>query len=151
MAYAEKTTVSVQKSKADIENLLKKYGANEFGYATKGNQAMVAFSMEGRKIRVLINMPVYEDLALTANGKKRTAIQIDNAYAQMERQRWRALLLIVKAKLEAIEQGITTFEEEFMANIVLPDGRTIAETILPQMETQYLEHGAPTLFLNDGL
>ena len=46
----------------------------------------------------------------------------DAKRGQACRQRWRALLLIIRAKLEAVESGITTLESEFLANIVLPDG-----------------------------
>ena len=36
------------------------------------------------------------------------------------KSRWRALALVVKAKLEAVECGISTLENEFLAFIVLP-------------------------------
>lgn len=53
------------------------------------------------------------------------------------RQRWRALALVIKAKLEAVESGISVFEDEFMANIVLPGGRTVSEEIRPMIATAY--------------
>lgn len=53
---------------------------------------------------------------------------------QAARQRWRALLLCLKAKLEAVECGITTFEEEFMAHIVMPDGSTFGKWAGPQLQ-----------------
>lgn len=50
------------------------------------------------------------------------------------RQSWRAMLLVIKAKLEAIEAGISVFEDEFLAHIVMPDGRTISEHVRPQLD-----------------
>jgi hypothetical protein len=50
------------------------------------------------------------------------------------REGWRALVLAIKAKLEAVEAGITTFETEFLAHIVLPDGRTVGEHAIPKLE-----------------
>ena len=47
------------------------------------------------------------------------------------RQRCRALLLIIRAKLEAVESGITTLEIEFLANILLPDGGTVGQWLSP--------------------
>ena len=53
------------------------------------------------------------------------------------RKRWRALLLIIRAKLEAVESGITTLESEFLANIVLPDGGTVGQWLAPQIDAAY--------------
>jgi hypothetical protein len=61
------------------------------------------------------------------------------------RQRWRALALVIKAKLEAVEAGITIFEEEFLAHIVLPDGRTAGEYMVPQIEESYRTKQMPPL------
>lgn len=147
MAYAEKTTVSVAKSKTDIEQILVKYGASQFAYATKDNQAMIAFNMRNRQIRFVLRIPTADSFKMTDGGKMRTTQQQKSAYEQVERQRWRALLLVIKAKLEAIESGISEFEEEFMANIVLPNGKTVSDTILPEVDQAYLTGNVPTLFL----
>jgi hypothetical protein len=42
---------------------------------------------------------------------------------QARKQRWRALLLCIKAKLEAVASNIETFEEAFLAHVVMPDNR----------------------------
>lgn len=46
---------------------------------------------------------------------------------------------MIKAKLEAVDAGILSFEESFMSNIVLPSGKTVAEEIGPQIEAAYLD------------
>lgn len=58
-------------------------------------------------------------------------------WEQACRQRWRALALVIKAKLEAVESGISVFEDEFMANIVLPGGRTVSEEVRPRIAAMY--------------
>ncbi|GAG36103.1 unnamed protein product [marine sediment metagenome] len=63
----------------------------------------------------------------------------------MSRQKWRALSLVIKAKLEAVESGISIFEEEFLAHIVLPDGRTIGDFMIPQIKTIYSSGKMPKL------
>ncbi len=50
-----------------------------------------------------------------------------------ERQAWRALLLVIKATLEAVETGITSVEQEFLPNMVLPDNSTVGENMLPRL------------------
>jgi hypothetical protein len=70
---------------------------------------------------------------------------VDAAWEQACRQRWRALALVVKAKLEAVECGISTFEEEFLAWMMLPDGSTVGDRMLPQLETAYRTGQMPPL------
>jgi hypothetical protein len=50
------------------------------------------------------------------------------------RQRWRALYLVVRAKIEAVEAGLAIFEEEFLAFIVVPGlNKTIGEIMVPRL------------------
>ena len=48
---------------------------------------------------------------------------------------WNAarLLLVIKAKLEAVEAGITSIEQEFLPNMGLPDNTTVGENVLPRL------------------
>ena len=63
--------------------------------------------------------------------------QINKHWEQAQRSRWRALLLVIKAKLEAIDAGIATFEDEFLAYTMLPGGETVGEWIAPQLDDVY--------------
>lgn len=67
---------------------------------------------------------------------------------QAERQRWRALLLVLKAKLEAVESGIAIFESEFLANIVIDRaGHTVGDVLPEQIATIYAGGMAGRLML----
>lgn len=57
--------------------------------------------------------------------------------AQEVRALWRGLALLVKAKLAAVEAGISEFEVEFLPHTILPDGSTVAEQVLPTIEAAY--------------
>lgn len=46
MAYAEKTTVSVAKTRADIEDLIIRYGADQFISGFKENLAVIGYNGE---------------------------------------------------------------------------------------------------------
>ncbi len=65
--------------------------------------------------------------------------------ANPSQQRWRAFNLVVKAKLEAIESGISTLEDEFMAFIQLPSGETVGQWMQPQIEAAYRTGTMPPL------
>lgn len=140
MGYAENTSVSSDRSRAEIERILARYGADEFGYATRRDMAVIQFSAQGRTIRFTVPLPDREDREFThtpSRGTRRTPAQIEAAYEQAVRQRWRALALVVKAKLEAVASGIVTFEQEFLPHILLPGGRTVYEETAPAIAAQY--------------
>src|SRR5689334_11205038 len=132
--YAERTEVTTDRSKAEIERTLARYGAQGFAYGWEGNITMVTFKMQRRRVQFKLQMPPRSEFEQTPSGNWRTsAATIDAAWEQAQRQRWRALLLVIKAKLEAIEAGITDFESEFLAATLLPgaQGKTIGEWIHP--------------------
>ena len=136
--YAKDTSVSVSKSKAEIEQIVERYGAGQFMSGWSADQAMIAFSMEGRQVRFVLPMPDKGERRFTHHSKgARTPDAALKQWEQACRQRWRALALVIKAKLEAVESGISIFEDEFMANIVLPGGRTVSEEVRPRIAEAY--------------
>lgn len=133
--YAAGTDVSSEKSRQEIERSVTRWGADEFAYMTSGGQAQVAFTLRGLRVRFILPLPDRKDREFTHHSRgPRTASAAENAYEQAVRQKWRALALVVKAKLEAVESGISTFEQEFYANLVLPSGRTVFEETAQSVE-----------------
>lgn len=124
MTYAADTDVPVERSRAEIEKVLARFGADQFGYASGSAHATVGFRVRGRVLRFDLPLP---------SGAQRTEKQ----HAQAVRSAWRALVLSIKAKLTAVESGITSFEQEFMPYTVLPDGKTAAQHALPMIEQAY--------------
>ena len=147
MSYAEKTTVSTDRSRAEIERTLQKYGADQFMYGWDQDKALVGFRMAGRQIRFLLPMPDKKDRKFThtPTGKVRKESSAYSEWEQACRQKWRALSLVIKAKLEAVEAGIAIFDDEFMANIILPNGSTVSDFMLPQIEDAYESGQMPKL------
>jgi hypothetical protein len=143
--FASDTGVSPEKSRAEIEKILQRYGASHYGHITGPDKAMVAFEAKGRRLRFTLPMPNPKDFTVDGRGHWRNESQKRNAVEQAVRQRWRALCLVIKAKLEAVETGVATFEEEFMSNIVLPNGQTMAEYALPQIAQAYESGKMPPL------
>jgi hypothetical protein len=138
--YAETTSVSVDQSRAEIERTLVRYGADGFMYGWDGNRAVIQFRAHGRFIRFVMPLPDREDEQFTTTperGFTRSKEAAQKAWEQATRQRWRALALAIKAKLEAVEAGIATFEEEFLSYIVLPNKQTVSEWMGPQLSEAY--------------
>lgn len=147
MQYAKATVVSVEKSRAEIEAVLTKYGARQFGYAADNDRgiASIQFAANERHVRFILSLPKRGDkqFLVTPRKQKRSDEDAYRAWEQACRQRWRALVLCIKAKLESVECGISEFESEFLAHIVLPGGRTVEEFIRPQIEQAYTSGEMP--------
>lgn len=136
--YAQNTGVSVDRSRSEIEHTLARYGAHAFAYASESNKAMISFKMKQRMVRFVLDLPPAEDYRKTpGRGRERSDADTYRNWEQACRQCWRALSLVIKAKLEAVESGISVFEEEFLAHLVLPNGKTVGQFMVPQVQAAY--------------
>lgn len=133
--YAAGTKVDVSASRAELEKVLRRFGADAFGYMSDDAAGMqtVIFRLAGRQVRIDVPLPPPDFGRYTPSMKERTELQWEEALKQEVRRRWRSLLLVVKAKLTAVADGITTLEREFLADMVTDDGRTVGERVLPML------------------
>lgn len=143
MPYASGTTVSYGRSREEIEHMLGRAGAKQFAYATTGVRAVIGFVIEQRAVRIELPLPSLEEFALAPRGRRRNANQQNALHRAEINRRWRSLVLVLRAKLTAVEDGISTIEREFLADIVLPDGRTMSQALAPQLEAS--RNGTPML------
>ena len=144
--YAAGTSVSASASREEIERTLTRYGADQFLYGWTDENAVVGFRMEGLQIKFVLTMPRRDEKRFTHHSRgARSPEAAAKEYDQAVRQRWRALALVIKAKLEAVQSGISIFEDEFMANIVLPGGETVGQFMRPQIAEAYRIGTAPSL------
>jgi hypothetical protein len=142
MAYAESTSVPVEKTRAEIEKLLSAHRCLKFmaGVDHEAHRATVQFQAHNRVVKFEISLPNPADpkyKRMKNTYLQRNAAGVAKVVEQEERTRWRALLLVIKAKLEAVESRIATFEDEFLAHTVLPNQQTVAEYIGPQVAQMY--------------
>jgi hypothetical protein len=116
--------------------------------------AAVLFVLHCRKYRLDIPMPKVSDIPEHKKPTRWATMSIEDreawcekGRAQSERERWRAVVLCLKAKLELVRIGISSIEREFMADMVLPNGRTVAAMIESQIES--ISKGASPRLLPD--
>lgn len=149
--YANATTVSTEASRSEIEKTLRRYKADAFMYAAEADRAVIQFRIGLRQVRFLLQMPDPKSREFTQHSRGvRTPDAAEKLWEQACRQRWRALALVIKAKLEAVSAGITTIEDEFLAHTVLPDGQTVGQFIQPQLQIAYETGRMPSTFLLEG-
>jgi hypothetical protein len=129
MAFAVETKVPVAQTQGEIKALVSKAGARSFASMEEPSRAMIAFELGGRRIRFTLPLP-------DEKAPRRD---------QVMRTRWRALLLVIKAKLESVESKIETFDEAFLAHIQMPSGRTVMEEIHEPLAIAYKGGNVPLL------
>jgi hypothetical protein len=151
--YAANTSVSVEKSKAEIETLLTRYGASHFMSGWSPTGSVIAFEVAARRVRFSLPLPQKDAARFThrlhSSGRTISRAQTEafKLWEQECRSRWRALALVIKAKLEAVESGISSFESEFLAHVMLPNGDTVGEWAAPQLARAYQSSEMPPLML----
>jgi hypothetical protein len=151
--YAQDTSVPVERSRSEIESLVVKYGAKKFATGYDEEAATILFECQGRRVRFRLPFPDFKDELFwyTKHSQRYQRKKLSEGAARSNydkeiRRRWRCLALSVKAKLESVQTGIATFDEEFLSYIVMPDGKTVGESARPQLEKAYSE-GVPVALL----
>jgi hypothetical protein len=164
MPFAADTEVPVERTRREIDALLVKHGASQRGFFDddESGRAVVFFSLGGRQIRLTVPLPRPSDYP-DANRKNdweepkdiphgwkswsvgRRAAWVTSRIDQVARSRWRALLLITKAKLELVELGMSSVEREFLADVVLPNGQLVGEAMRVALEEAYSSGSMPPL------
>ena len=146
-AYAHGTTVTADRSMIEVRRLLSKHGITDFVSGQDGGVSGLLFKVRGRAVRIAIPNPDPNDprLCRTPSGRPRRDHIAREHYEQEVRRRWRVLVIAMKAKLELIEAGVSTFEEEFLAHFILPAGRTVGEQVLPELDSIQRTGALPAL------
>jgi len=131
--FAEDTRVPVSQSQESVKRLLKGAGSDQIAVYEASDKSAVAFRIDGRFYRITVPTPT------------------GRASADQEMRRaWRLLLLLIKAKLEAVREGATTIEREFLADMLMPDGSTVAEWTAAPLALAYDKGEMPTQLLLPG-
>ncbi len=124
MAYGEHTKVPFDRTVAEIIAMLRKAGAMQIGQVEEPDRLTILFAMADRQVRFRVSW----------SGDR------------SQRQRARALMLVIKAKLESVESEVETFEEAFLANVVMANGATVYERISEPLALEY-QTGKPAMML----
>lgn len=136
--YAEGTSVAIDASRAELEKLLERHGATHFGVYREPEHTRVIFAIGGRFVR--------QTLAYPKVGKRLAVAGVEREW----KRRWRALLLITKAKLEMVAAGDSSIEREFLADTLLANGVTVYEAAAERIEENYQTGVAPPFLLGPG-
>lgn len=136
--YAAGTTVTANRTEAEIKDLLTRRGVTKIATMVDCDAFSIVFEFGGVAYRSKLPLPDPEDPAFTEYSQKSvTYRRAENAsrelYAKELNRRWRAFGMVIKAKLVAVEEGISTMQEEFFGQAVTGNGQTVAERFLPEL------------------
>jgi hypothetical protein len=155
MAY-KSTTVPVEKSQGEIRKLLAAHGAQEFAFGEATDEtgtpwAAVSFTQRGLsvRLRVALKLDPREIERKLQRARTKTREEFTAEATEQEAKRiWRVLAWNLKARMVAVDEGLETWEEAFLAHIVNPaTGRTVYEDL---SETGSIDLGEPLLALPRG-
>lgn len=136
------TSTPVANSKAEIERILRRYGADglsvaqNYGKGTVMVSFLVPNSPEKGAPLIPVKLPVdvrrvYDKLNHGRNAKHTTEVIMRDCqrdWAQAERVAWRNLVLWIDAALSAATAGLQTITEAFFAHAVLGhDGQRVID------------------------
>lgn len=131
--YAEGTKVSVESSRGEITGILTKHGVQRMGWMGGPEGDQLVFELAGASYRLDIRKPTLDEVKARyiAEGGRWNLVYDEQGKIDAEwRRRWRANVLLLKAKLEFIEAGDTTLERELLPYRVLKGGKTLEDLIL---------------------
>jgi len=145
--FAAETEVSQAQSRVEIEHLFSKVGAKRFGFIHDEDESQIAFEVGERRYRFRVAIPDINHpyVAQQPGGKPRPHHMREVVRERLARIRWRTLALGIKARLAEVEVGVTTMEAAFLAETLLPSGRTVAEETSATIALAYRGREVPLL------
>ena len=121
--YAEGTVVTERESRQQIVTLLDRSACTAIVVGLNASDnAVVKFSHAGRNVRMLMALP---------------SQSLGDSRLRERARRWRVLLLLLKAKLEAVRSGVSTFDAEFLSYVVMPSGESVGQIMAPKVLEAY--------------
>lgn len=149
--FATHTVVDPEETLMEIRRTLKRYDATNMTTVEGEKFIYIMFEMQHRRVKFVVPMPNKDSEEFIGGSGSKYYSKGDfvpEKYEQGIRSRWRALLLVIKAKLESYDVGIEDFQDAFMAQILLPDGQTMSEWAKPQIAKAYETDGMPPLLVS---
>lgn len=135
MSY-EKTAVPVTRSQEGIRKLVMAHRGFGIAFVTDRDIAGEGAPREGFEAKVIVGEhPTIVRIMCTLRGPTGYASdrQKQMFIDQEERRVWRVLFWHLKSVFEASDSGVMEFRELMMPYIVMQDGKTVSEHILPRI------------------
>lgn len=149
-AAARRASMDLTRALADVRRfggvLEHPDGSRAWGFFGLNKPPRIMFTLGDRQMKFTVPLVMtYDGPERGGNGR---VIDQQAWLEQRNRQKGRALMLVIKAKLESVESGVETFEQAFLANIVTLGGQTVYERIREPLRLEYSEGKVQPLMLS---
>ena len=155
--FAAETVVPIERSQAEVRAILNAHGCTKYAAIDDGPRSLIraVLTREGGSIALqfVVTAPdpkdaIIQKIRVGSRGSRyRPSVQIPGAVLQETRRRWRCLVILLKSKFASVDSGIATFQEEFLANIMLPGGGTVGDWASREIGPAIAEGRMPTSLL----
>jgi hypothetical protein len=134
--YAAETTVSVAKSRGEIDKLLQEWGATGVQWTDEWDTGTITLRFQWPhkanlfRARMSLSTPPEDELRLEACNKNTGVFsfaKMKKLQAARGKQEHRLLFILIKATLNAVDAGVITDVEAFLPYLEGNDGRTVGE------------------------
>ena len=121
------TTIPPERTKADIEKMLKDYGIHDIQWTTLEGQTTLKFlwkfTIKGLERQVMFQ---FSPPVIPSTKRSWTGMRYEKVHVNLEATSYRLLWHYLKNKLEAVRWGLQSLEKEFLSQAVmqLPNGKT---------------------------
>jgi hypothetical protein len=137
MLYAKTTRVPVDRSQQEIDRLLRLYGAAPVTPKLPTGMIGVAFEMGGRRMCVAMPEPNVRDVRIALTPKRMLVRGMAERRRLLERDTcriWRTITLLVRARLEALENQADEYADAGTVNPTLALQRRVTELTQAQLD-----------------
>jgi hypothetical protein len=139
------TKVSVGKSEAELRALIEKFGAKKYGMMENWEEGTLTIVFDYNKFPIKLDLNIETIVAVRLEDEPYNSYRrcTEEEYEQKIRSQakmvgMRVLVHQVKAWLLAIEYGIFTPEEVFLAHYVTKSGRTVGQEIISDLQNRLM-------------
>lgn len=136
--YAQDTTVPVSKSRAEIDKLLRDWGADGVQWSDHFSESRVVLRFTWKGLTARFDVELESEASLRGKALNQKTGQVSDVKLQKlldgrGRHEHRLLLLWIKAALNACEAGMVAPEAIFLPFFEGKDGHTVAEVAVPKL------------------
>ena len=140
------TTIPPERTKADIEKMLRDYSIHDIQWTTFEGQTNLKFlwkfTIKGvqKQVRFQFSPP-----PIPSTKRSWTGMRYERVHVKLEATSYRLLWHYLKNKLEAVRWGLQSLEKEFLSQAVmsLPNGKTT--TVGERIQEVYDAVSSPAL------
>lgn len=140
------TTIPPERTKADIEKMLKEHGIEDIQWTTYKGKTVLKFlwkiQIQGVDKEIMFQ---FSPPLIPSVKRSWTGVRYERIHVNLEATSYRLLWHYLKNKLEAVRWGLESMEKEFLSHAVvsLPNGQET--TVGERIEEVYRQVSSPAL------